>query len=121
MAGPVNPLKLDPVQLADALDDLERRVAARFPDRRLRTVAAATAAVIPGIGAQVDRQHDTQRLVRYAARGLTVVLVAGTVVAMGLALADFVSSPRGGDDWLALVNNVIADLVYVAVAVAFLW
>ncbi|MCW2758887.1 MAG: hypothetical protein JWO46_2633, partial [Nocardioidaceae bacterium] len=112
--------QLDRQLLADSLERLHQRISARLPDQNLTALAASIKTSVPDAHARYEATaHRLQRISGWT-RAISVVFVLAVAVALVLALADFSRSSHDGADWLSLVNTVVGDLVYAAVAVAFL-
>ena len=114
--------RLESRYIAHAATKLEARIRARLPGRRLADVAHRLAEMVPEIHAGFDSSYGRFKRTRWWSRAASVVIVLGTVVALVLALRD---AFRGGElnsfDWVPLVESVINDLVFAAIAVFFLW
>lgn len=99
---------------------LAERVWARFPDRNLGRVAdrlVAITADVEGAAAQ-SRTMAILRLVGVALIGVMVLAAAVSLVGVALELVGSTGSTLA---WLQAVETSVNDLVFVGVAVAFLW
>jgi hypothetical protein len=113
--------QLDRDLLAKSLDRLHERISARFPDQSLTALAESIKQDVPEAHDQFEKAGARVLRVGRLTRALTAAFVLAVGVALVLALSDFASSRHDGADWLSLVNTVVGDLVYAAVAVVFLW
>ena len=115
-------LKVEPVRRTVAL--LHDRIRARFPYRGLRQACADLLSLIDEVGAVSETTQARVRRARLWSRGLMVVILAATLVALVLAVRDATFSDhrlRTSLDWLPLIQTVIGDLVYAGIAVFFLY
>jgi hypothetical protein len=113
-------LQADPV--LDTVRRLEGRIAARFPERGLRRVAAELADLTRDVGHDTAGTQGRIRTVRLISRMGAALVLAGTVVAVVLAAHSAVEDGPGNDlDWLFLVESSINDLAYAAIALYFLY
>ena len=117
----------DEIQLAAdhvgaTVAQLERRIQARFGERGLtkaaRDLGGLVVSVQNGAGQSRDRLRRTTLMARTA--GLTIV--AATVVALAFTLRSAIGDGLARTvDWVPLVESVVNDLVFAAIAVVFLW
>jgi hypothetical protein len=99
---------------------LQGRIAARFPDRNLGKVAGQLVAVASDVERAAARTLPIRvlRVAGMALIGVLVALSAASVVAVMLELA----ASRGSTlAWLSAAETIINDIVYVGIAVVFLW
>ncbi len=99
---------------------LERRIQARFPERNLGGVAARLLIVTADVE-RIAVRTIGMRALRLTGVVLIVVLVVLTVLSLGavaLELAGRTGSPLA---WLQAVETTVNDLVFVGIAVGFLW
>ena len=122
MSGPHGLERLSAAPVQEMVVQLEHRIAARFPDRGLRGVARDLTLMA---GEVADNALETQRRlrsVRVAARGLSLVVVVATVAVLAVALRDAVrAGALSTFEWVPLVESIINDLVFAAIAVYFLY
>jgi hypothetical protein len=101
---------------------LEHRIAARFPRRGLAGAARDLTQMADEVATNALETQRRLRAVRVVARALIVVVVVATVAVLAVALRDAV---RGGGlstfEWVPLIESVINDLVFAAIAVYFLY
>ncbi len=121
MSGELRP-RLEAEYVEDTVSRLESRIRARFPDRRLGNVAAELGTAVPEIHGGFEESKARRRQVRLFSRATSVAVVVLALTVLGLALRD--AFTRGTDhsfDWVPLVESLINDLVFTAIAVFFLW
>jgi hypothetical protein len=104
------------------VDQLERRIAARFGERGLTKAARDLSALVDTVqqqaGASQLRLHRTTIL----ARAVSVTIVVATVVALVITRHEAVTQGLDhGFDWLPLIESTISDVVFASIAVLFLW
>lgn len=100
---------------------LENRIRARFPHRHLPEVAAEVGAVVDEIlHARPSKRYE---LMLVASRTLIVILVLGLLIALGVLLAGTAGGEEAPEswEWVALLESSVNDLVFVSIAVFFLW
>lgn len=114
--------QLEDEHVLRTVDRLRARIDARFGDRGLTRVAGE----LVGLVERVERErHEAQRRI---ARVRMLVWIASVAI-VGIAAAALVvavldvraTSPGHAVDWVPLVESGVNNLVYVAVAVLFLW
>jgi hypothetical protein len=117
----------DEVQLAAdhvrvTVANLERRIDARFGERGLTKVARDLGHLVARVQSQADQSHDRLRRTTMIARAAGITIVAATLVALAFSLRSAViDGLTHTADWVSLVESVINDLVFAAIAVVFLW
>ena len=117
----------DEVQLVAAhigatVAQLERRIEARFGERGLTRAARDLGGLVQFVEAEAGQSHARLRRTTQAARATSVTIVVATVVALALTLrASAIEGLERTADWVPLVESVINDLVFAAIAVLFLW
>jgi len=122
MGGAVGLERLDAAPVQEMVVQLEHRVAARFPDRGLAGVARDLTQMADQVA---DNALETQRRlrgVRMVARALSVVVVVATVAVLVVAVRDAVrAGGLSSFEWVPLIESIINDLVFAAIAVFFLY
>jgi hypothetical protein len=114
--------RLESAYVADTVGRLEGRIRARFPDRRLANVAAELGAAVPEIHEGFERSKARRRQVRLFSRVASGLIVITALAALGFALRDaFTTGTQQSFDWVPLVESLINDVVFAALAVFFLW
>jgi hypothetical protein len=98
---------------------LERRIAARFPARGLHRVALELVDVVERVAAVSVANRRRIDSARRVSRVLMALVVAGTLVVLGIAARDVTRD--AGVDWVPLIESTINDLVFAAIALFFLW
>ena len=98
---------------------LQARIAARFPARNLGRVADRLAAVA-GEVQQATRPPRWRRPLRVASLVVIAALVVLTVVSLVALLVELLGT-GSTLTWLQAVETGINDIVFVGIAVAFLW
>jgi hypothetical protein len=117
----------DAVQLAAdhvgaTVGHLERRIHARFGERGLTKAARDLGRLVVLVQSQAEESHDRLRRWTLVARAVSITIVAATVVALVVSLRSAVVEGLARTiDWVPLVESVINDLVFAAIAVVFLW
>ncbi|MFA6299606.1 MAG: hypothetical protein WC642_10595, partial [Nocardioides sp.] len=116
------PLEAGPVRRTVTL--LRERIAARFPERGLPKVAGDLLILIDAVESGADAMQGRIRAARLASRTLMALILAGTVVAIVLAVRDTLRVDglfSSSLDVLPLIETMINDLVFAGIAVYFLW
>jgi hypothetical protein len=117
------PLEADAVR--EVVVELETRIAARFPHRGLRQVAADLAVLVDAVETSTTETQGRVRVARIASRVVMVLILGGTLVALAFAFKDAVVDPEGDIrsslDVLPLIETTINDIVFAGIAVFFLY
>ena len=115
--------RLDPVKVEETVVRLRERIARRFPDRRLISVAGEVVALVRSVQDEPNALHARLRWVRTGARVLSALVVLATVVALAWTVVDGVRSAGSlrAFEWLPVIESLVNDLVFAAIAVWFLW
>jgi len=117
------PLDADAVR--EVVVELEARIAARFPHRGLRQVAADLAVLIDAVETGANSTQGRVRIARIASRVVMILILGGTVVALVLAAKDAIINDDGeitsSLDVLPLIETLINDVVFAGIAVFFLY
>lgn len=117
----------DTIQLAagsvgDTVAQLERRIHARFGERGLTKASRDLAALVDLVRDEAAQSRDRLRRMTISARIVSVAVIAATIIALGFSLRSaVVDGLATSADWVPLVESVINDLVFAAIAVVFLW
>ena len=88
--------RLDAGPVQETVTRLEARIAARFPDRGLRSVAGELIELTTKVSKMADAVRDRLRWVRLASRAAALLVLAATVHVFVLAARDAVRRPRAG-------------------------
>jgi len=114
--------RLEAEPVLDTVRRLEGRIAARFPERGLRRVAAELVDLTADVGRDAAGIQGRIRTVRMLSRVGVALVLAATALAVVLAARTAVDEGTGdGLDWLFLVESSINDLAYAAIALYFLY
>ena len=101
---------------------LERRIHARFGDRGLTKAARDLGNLVTLVEAEAAQSRLRLRRTTLAARTASVVIIVATLAALAFSLRSAVIDGLAHTaDWVPLVESVINDLVFAAIAVVFLW
>jgi hypothetical protein len=117
----------DEIQLAadhvgTTVAHLERRIFARFGERGLTKAARDLGQLVVLVQSQAEQSHDRLRRRTLVARAASIAIVGATLVALIFGLRSAVLEGLARTtDWVPLVESVINDLVFAAIAVVFLW
>ena len=99
---------------------LQARIQARFPDRNLGRVAGRLVDVASDVERAAARTAPI-RVLRVAGLVLIVALVVLTAASLVAAVVELASTGGTALSWLSGVETVVNDVVYVGIAVVFLW
>jgi hypothetical protein len=119
---PRDPQHLDATSVRATVARLGHRISTRFPERNLRRLPGHLLSLIDDVERRSLLQHGRTRWVRVASR----VMIALMLASMGAALlwvgvqAGAASGPNGWA-WVGVVESLINDLVFAAIAIVFLW
>jgi hypothetical protein len=114
--------RLDAKYVEETVHRLEARIRARFPDRRLGNAAQELGRMVPEIQAGLTESKRRRSNVRLVSRATSVLIVVLVLVALGVALRDAVTTgPEHSFDWVSLSESLVNDVIFAAIAVAFLW
>jgi hypothetical protein len=117
----------DPVQLVaghvgDTVAQLERRIDARFGERGLTKAARDLGYLVLRVQDEAGQSRDRLRRSTFLARSASITIVAATVIALAFSLRSaIIEGLAHTADWVPLVESVVNDLVFAAIAVVFLW
>ena len=117
----------DEVQLAaghvgSTVEQLERRIDARFGERGLTKAARDLGHLVDLVQSQAAHSRDRLRRTKLAARTAGIIIVGATLMALAFTLRSAVIDGLAHTaDWVPLVESAVNDLVFAAIAVVFLW
>ncbi len=117
----------DEVQLVahhvgNTVDQVERRIRARFGDRGLTRAALDLRRLVDEVEREAGESHIRLRRTTLIARTASITIVVATVVLLLMSLRNAVSEGlERSEDWVPLIESVINDLVFSAIAMLFLW
>lgn len=113
--------RLDPVAVHDTVSRLRDRIAARFPDRNLRLVAAQLGAAVEEL--LIQPRSPWYATLRIASRTAMVALFA--ILLVGLVMLFRTSARTTGPesvwDWAQIAESGINDVVFAGIAMYFFW
>ena len=114
--------RLDAGPVQETVARLESRIAARFPDRGLRAVAAELGVLTGDVTKGAVTARGRLRWVRLASRAAALLVLAATVLVFVLASRDAVrAGPDRSFEWVPLIESAINDLVFAGLALWFLY
>lgn len=117
----------DEVQLAAehvwaTVAQLERRIQSRFGERGLTKAVRDLGELVVSVQSEAGQSRERLRRTTLTARAVGVVIVVATVGALGFGLRSAVLNGLANTaDWVPLVESVVNDLVFAAIALVFLW
>ena len=113
--------RLDAATVIATIEQLERRIMARFPERGLPLAAAELKAAALDVATVEARMRGWLRGVRWASRILSALVAIGMALVLVIAAreADITGSVRSVD-WVALVESTIQTLVFGGLTILFL-
>lgn len=117
----------DEVQLAAehvgaTVAQLERRIGARFGERGLTKAARDLGQLVVLVKSETEQSRDRLRRTTWIARAVGLVIVVATLVALAVGLRSAVVDGLDRTvDWVPLMESIVNDLVFAAIAVVFLW
>jgi hypothetical protein len=116
---------LEAAAVREVVVELEERIAARFPRRGLRQVATDLALLVDAVETSTAATQGRVRLARIASRVVMVLVLGGTLVALGMGFKDAIVNEDGSIknslDVLPLIETTINDVVFAGIAVFFLY
>lgn len=114
--------RLDAQRVVATTERLQRRTAARFPERGLCRVAGELVTVASQVADSASSSRQRLRRIRLLSRAMSLLVVLGTLIALALTLRDAVTEgPQRSFEWLPLIESTINDVVFAAIAVFFLY
>lgn len=117
----------DTIQLAAehvgvTVAQLERRILARFGERGLTKAARDLGQLVVLVHSEADQSRDRLRRTTLMARAFSVAIVVATVALLAVSMRSVVTEGLAHSaDWVPLVESIVNDLVFAAIAVVFLW
>jgi len=117
----------DEVQLAAGhvgatVEQLERRIYARFGERGLTKAARDLGHLVDLVQSEAAESRDRLRRTKLAARAGSIMIVGAALVALVFSLRRaIIDGLAHTADWVPLTESVVNDLVFAAIAVVFLW
>jgi hypothetical protein len=117
----------DEIQLAadhvgSTVAQLERRIHARFGERGLTKAVRDLGQLVVLVQTEAGESHVRLRRTTLAARTTSITIIGATLFALVFGLRSAVTQGlEQTAGWVPLVESVINDLVFAAIAVLFLW
>ncbi len=120
-AEPRDYQRLDALAVQATVDRLTQRIRARFPDRNLGEVSQSLSGAIDEL--LLRPRARWYAWLRVASRAAVVVLIAVLVIALVVLVGQAADDRQPGSvwEWVQIVESVINDIVFVSIAVFFLW
>jgi hypothetical protein len=113
---------LEAPAVRETVEELYRRIEARFPQRGLLAVCGDLLLLVDQVQSASTQAQGRIRLARVASRIVMVLVLAGTAFAVGMAARDVVREGlHSFVDLLPLIETTINDIVFAGIAVFFLW
>ncbi|HYI54186.1 MAG TPA: hypothetical protein VEX57_09470, partial [Microlunatus sp.] len=104
--------RLDAARVLATIERLQRRIAARFPERGLCRVAGELVTVASQVADSASSSRQRLRRIRFFSRLVSALVVVATFVALLLTLRDAVlNGPDLSFEWLPLIETTINDIV----------
>ena len=104
------------------MEQLERRIYARFGERGLTKAARDLGHLVDLVQSEAAQSRDRLRRTKLAARAGGITIVAAALVALVFSLRRaIIDGLAHTADWVPLAESVVNDLVFVAIALVFLW
>lgn len=115
-------IQLSSGHVGDTVTHLERRIHARFGERGLTKAARDLGRLVDSVATEAEQSHARLRRMTLIARTAGIAIIVATVVALVVSMRTAVTDGlEHSSDWVPLVESVINDLVFAAIAVVFLW
>lgn len=104
------------------MEQLERRIYARFGERGLTKAARDLGHLVDLVQSEAAQSRDRLRRTKLAARAGGITIVGAALVALVFSLRRaIIDGLAHTADWVPLVESVVNDLVFAAIAMVFLW
>lgn len=101
---------------------LERRIDARFGERGLTKAARDLGFLVDLVQNEAAESRGRLRRTTFGARAVSMTIITATLALLIFTVKSaIVDGPDRTIDWVPLVESVINDLVFAAIAVVFLW
>lgn len=115
-------VRLNGVHVAATVEQLERRIDARFGQRGLTKTARELGQLVMSVDDEATLSHARLRRTTLAARATGIAIVVAALIALGYGLRSAVLDGLDRTaDWVPLTESVVNDLIFAAIAVVFLW
>lgn len=113
--------RLDATAVRDTVDRLQQRIQARFPTRNLPKVATEVSSTIDELLIRPrSRWYGVVHVVSRALIGMLLIALIFAFVILLSGTAGTGDEPRSWE-WASIVESMVNDLVFAAVAIFFLW
>ncbi|MGV8908951.1 MAG: hypothetical protein ACOH1Y_08195 [Propionicimonas sp.] len=112
--------KLEADAVLETAQRLQARIEARFPARNLGRVAERLTAVASDVERAAARTLPI-RVLRISGLIVIGILVTAAAASLIAAVVELIATSGSALAWLAAVETIINDVVYVGIAVIFLW
>ena len=104
------------------VEQLERRIRARFGDRGLTRAANDLRRLVEEVQTEAGQSHIRLRRTTLVARTTSITIIVATIAALVFSLREaLIDGLERSQDWVPLVESVVNDLVFAAIAMLFLW
>jgi hypothetical protein len=115
-------IQLSADHVADTVAQLERRIDARFGERGLTKAARDLGDLVALARSEAGESRERLRRTTVTARMTSIAIVASTLFLLALSLHPAVTDGLAKrTEWVPLAESVVNDLVFVVIAVLFLW
>jgi hypothetical protein len=113
--------RLDPVAVAATAGAVADRIAARFPDRQLRSVAAAVQTSVERVKS-VEDNHPWHRITKVVCAVIAALVLVMSAVGLAVVIRDVTAQSQRNDSfaWVTLLESALNDIVFAGVAIVFL-
>ena len=114
---------LEAPAVKETVEQLYGRIEARFPKRGLLGACGDLVKLVDEVQDVAGAGQRRIRIARVVSRGVMVVVIAVTVVALVFAARDAITGDEdlSSVDVLDVAGTAIQDVVYAAIAIFFLW
>jgi hypothetical protein len=101
---------------------LERRIFARFGERGLTKAARDLHQLVGQVEDEAKQSHTRLKRRTLAGRATSITIIGATLIALVFSMQSAVTKGlERNENWIFLVESVTNDLVFVGIAVLFLW
>ena len=113
--------QLEAAAVKRTVDRLTERIEARFPDRNLPQVSRSLSEAIDDL--LIRPQSRVYGFLRVVSKGAIVILLLVVVIGLSMLVAQtaHLEQPESIWSWVQIIESIINDLVFAAIAVFFLW
>ncbi len=112
--------RLDADAVVATATRLQSRIWARFPGRNLGRVADRLVSVASDVERAAARSVPI-RILRITGLIVIAVLVAVAAGSLAAVMIELIATGKSALSWLSAIETLINDVVYVGIAVVFLW